>query len=54
MHHHLDQLPVTRGKLDDLQSLKEALPTSTEFHSCYNNLPKNNVTQNYRNVFIEL
>ena len=45
-------IPVTRGKLDDLQSLKEAIPT--DFHSYYNNLPRNNVTQNYRNVFIEL
>ena len=45
-------IPVTRGKLDDLQSLKEAMPT--DFHSYYNNLPRNNVTQNYRNVFIEL
>ena len=52
MHHHLDQLLVTPGKLDDLQSLREAIPT--DFHSYYNNLPKNNVTQNYRKVFIEL
>ena len=52
MPHHLNQLPVTRGKLDDLQSLKEAIPT--DVHSYYNNLPRNNVTQNYRSVFIEL
>ena len=26
----------------------------TDFHSYYNNLSKNNVTQNYRNLFIEL
>ena len=52
MHHHLDHLPVTHGKLDDLQFLKEAIPT--DFHSYSNNLPRNNVTQNYRNVFIEL
>ena len=26
-HHHLDQLPVTRGKLEDLQSFKEVIPT---------------------------
>ena len=45
-------IPVTHGKLDDLQSLKEAIPT--DFHSYYNNLPINNVTQNYRNIFIEL
>ena len=45
-------ITVTRGKLDDLQSLKEAI--HTDFHSYYNNLPRNNVTINYRNVFIEL
>ena len=43
---------MTRGKLDDLQSPKEAIPI--DFHSYYNNLPRNNVTQNYRNVFIYL
>ena len=52
MHHHLDHLPVTRCKLDDLQSLKEAIPT--DFHRYYKNLPRKNVTQNYRNVFREL
>ena len=36
-------IPVTRSKWDDLQSFKEAIPT--DFHSYYDNLPKNNVTQ---------
>ena len=52
MHHHLDHLPVTRGKLDDLQSLKK--PYLLIFTAIITIYKKNNVTQNYRNVFIEL
>ena len=35
-----------------LAILKEAIPT--DFHCYYNDLLRNNATQNYRNVFIEL